>query len=61
MKPAGTTPRRSAGLRARKLIVHLPALLGLVLSLLACTTPLGYARLGLEALQLAIQIGIPSA
>lgn len=49
--------RRSAGPLARKLLAHLPALLSLVLSLLACSTPLGYARFGLEAIQLAVQFG----
>jgi hypothetical protein len=59
---AGAKPaRRPAVPLARKLLAHLPALLGLVLSLLACSTPLGYARLGLEALQVAIQIGSATA
>lgn len=53
--------RRPAVPLARKLLVHLPALLGLVLSLLACSTPLGYASFGLEALKVAIQIGSASA
>lgn len=59
--PAGSAPGRRAAPLARRLVVHLPALLGLVLSLLACTTPLGYARLGLEAFTLAIRIGTAGA
>jgi hypothetical protein len=56
-KPA----RRQAVPLARKLLVHLPALLGLVLSLLTCSTPLGYARFGLEVVQVAIQFGSAGA
>jgi len=55
-----TLPQRAAP-RVWKLFVHAPAVLSLVLSLLACSSPLGYARLGLKAVELAIQIGTESA
>jgi hypothetical protein len=45
----------------RVVLLHLPAFLGLLLSVLTCSTPLGAARLGLEAVQLAIQIGAATA
>jgi hypothetical protein len=49
-------PSRSIPL-LRALLHNLPAVLGLILSLLSCTTPIGAARLGLKAVELAIQIG----
>jgi hypothetical protein len=58
--PSPTLPPRAAP-RVWKLLLHAPAVLSLVLSLLACSTPLGYARLSLKALELAIQIGTGSA
>jgi hypothetical protein len=54
-RPAPLPSRSSPRLRA--LLHNLPALLGLILSLLTCSTPLGAARLGVKAVQLAIEIG----
>jgi hypothetical protein len=53
---AAPPPSRTIPL-VRGLLLNLPAVLALLLSLLTCTTPIGAARLGLEAVQLAIQIG----
>lgn len=53
-------PSRSSPL-LRALLRNLPAVLGLILSLLTCSTPLGAARLGIEAMQVAIKIGATTA
>jgi hypothetical protein len=53
-------PSRSSPL-LRALLHNLPAVLSLILSLLTCTTPLAAARLGLEAVQVAIKIGATTA
>jgi hypothetical protein len=39
-----------------RLLPHLPALVGLLLALLTCSTPWGAVRLGLEAVQLASSV-----
>jgi cation-transporting P-type ATPase I len=51
--PAG--PTRSSRL-TRAVLLNFPAVLGLLISLLTCSTPLGAARVGLEAVQLAMHI-----
>jgi hypothetical protein len=45
----------------RALLHHLPAVLSLILSLLTCSTPLAAARLGIEAVQVAIKVGTTAA
>jgi hypothetical protein len=49
-------PSRSSPL-LRALLHNLPAVLSLILSLLTCSTPLAAARLGIEAVQVAIKVG----
>jgi hypothetical protein len=53
-------PSRSSPL-LRALLHNLPALLSLILSLLTCSTPLAAARLGIEAVQVAIKVGTTAA
>jgi cation-transporting P-type ATPase I len=51
--PAG--PARSTRL-ARAVLLNFPSVLALLISLLTCSTPLGAARVGLEVVQLAMQM-----
>jgi hypothetical protein len=53
-------PSRSSRL-VRALLLNFPSILSLILSLLSCTTPLGAARLGLKAVELAMQLGTATA
>lgn len=53
-------PTRSSRL-ARAVLLNFPSILALIVSLLTCATPLGAARVGLEAVQLALQITSSSA
>jgi hypothetical protein len=53
-------PSRSSSL-LRALLHNLPAVLSLILSLLTCGTPLAAARLGIEAVQVAIKVGAATA
>jgi hypothetical protein len=58
--PPPAAPARSTRL-VRAVILNFPAVLSLLLSILTCATPFGAARVGLEALQLAIQLASGSA
>jgi hypothetical protein len=58
-RPVPLPSRSSPFLRA--FLHNLPAVLGLILSLLSCSTPLGAARLGVEAVKVAIKIGAATA
>jgi hypothetical protein len=58
--PPDTGPARSNHL-VRVVVLNFPAVLSLLISSLTCATPLGAARVGLEALQLAVQITSASA
>ena len=53
--PLPPGPTRSTRI-ARAVLLNFPAVLGLLLSLLTCSTPLGAARVGLEAVHLAMQM-----
>jgi hypothetical protein len=55
-----SAPSSSADIRptryVRAVLLNVPAVLALLISILTCGTPLGAARVGLEAVQLAMQI-----
>jgi hypothetical protein len=58
------TPQPSRRLRRpakRSLLIHAPAIASLILSLLSCTSPLGVARLALEALHLCGELSLPAS
>jgi copper chaperone CopZ len=57
--PPAAGPTRSKRL-VRTVVLNFSALLSLLISILTCATPFGAARVGLEALQLVIQITFSS-